>query len=245
MELRYAVCLARKAQAHHRHIERGVVSRLGLVAEAHEAVERDTNGLGVLREVLFHQRTGEAVDACGNGGMGGEHRSRPGRLNRFIKGQVAILNKLTDAFQAEEPGVSFVGVEDLCGYADRSQRLDAAHAEHDFLAHPVFLSAAVETIGDSAAVGIVFLNVGVQQVQGDPTDLSAPHPSTDGAIAEGNGDPQLGGRAVGGGMGGVAVRRPSNAHRGDCHQMGFQDGIGLQLITVGAEGLLEVPHPVK
>ena len=67
---------------------------LGLVAEAHEAVDRDTNGLDVLREVLFHQRTGEAVDACGNGGMSGEHRSRPGRLNRFIKGQVAILNKL-------------------------------------------------------------------------------------------------------------------------------------------------------
>ena len=46
-------------------------------------------------------------------------------------------------------------------------------------------------------------------------------------------------------MGRVTIRRPSDAHRGDGHEMRLEDGVGLLLIPVGAEGLLEVPHPVK
>ena len=83
-------------------------------------------------------------------------------------------DELADPLEAEEAGVALVGVEHLGLEAEGAQRPHPADAEHDLLAQPVVLVAAVEAVGDGDAVGGVALDVGVEQVQRDAPDVGAP-----------------------------------------------------------------------
>ena len=83
---------------------------------------------------------------------------------------------LADPLEAEEPGVALVGVEHVGFDAERPQRPHPTDAEHDLLAQPMVLVAAVEPVGDGDAVGRVALDVGVEQVQRDAADVGPPHP---------------------------------------------------------------------
>ena len=58
------------------------------------------------------------------------------------------IDPLADAFESEEAGMAFVGVEHLRVDVERSQRPNAADPEHDLLAETVLLVAAVEAVGD-------------------------------------------------------------------------------------------------
>ena len=84
--------------------------------------------------------------------------------------------QLADPLQAEEARVALVGVEHL-GLrvpGDRAVRADGAHpadADEDLLADALVLVAAVEPVGDAAQVGVVLLDVGVEQQQRHPADL--------------------------------------------------------------------------
>ena len=59
--------------------------------------------------------------------------------------------------------------------AEGAQGAHAADAEHDLLAQTVVLVAAVEAVGDGDAVGRVALDVGVEHVELDATDIGPPH----------------------------------------------------------------------
>ena len=131
----------------------------------------------------------------------------------------------TDALQAEETGVALVGVEHLRGLADRLQRPDAAHAEQDLLADPVFGSSAVEPVGDVAHFVVVVVHVGVEQVQLHPSHLGQPDLSHEGTTAQVDRDL-------------LAV------HQGQRHCVGVEDRVVLLLPASRVELLAEVPVAV-
>ena len=93
-----------------------------------------------------------------------------GRVEREAGG-----DELADPLQPEEAGVALVGVEHVGLQAEGPQRPHAADAEHDLLAQPVVLVAAVEAVGDGDAVGGVAVDVGVEEVQRDAADVGPPH----------------------------------------------------------------------
>ena len=97
-------------------------------------------------------------------------------------------HELADPLEAEEAGVALVGVEHVGLQAEGAQRPDAADAEHDLLAQPVVLVAAVEAVGDGDAVGGVALDVGVQQVQRDAPDVGPPDVAAHRVAGEVDGD---------------------------------------------------------
>ena len=91
------------------------------------------------------------------------------------------LDPLADALQTQESRVALVGVEDVgLGMPRDAQigadRPDPADADQHLLLDPLFLVAAVEPVGDVAQVGVVLLDVGVQQQQRHPPDLGHPDP---------------------------------------------------------------------
>ena len=96
-------------------------------------------------EVLLEQVPREAIDAGRHRGVRREHPARPHRFDRLGERQ-PLLGPLPHPFEAEEPGVALVGVEHLGMQAERPQGPDAADAEHDLLAEPVLLVAAVEPV---------------------------------------------------------------------------------------------------
>ena len=93
--------------------------------------------------------------------MRGEDGASPGQLDglgeRHALGQV-----LPDPLDAEEAGMTLVGVEDLGlrvpgDRAVQPHRADAADAEQQFLAQPVIAAAAVQPVGDLAQQRVVIL----------------------------------------------------------------------------------------
>ena len=103
---------------------------------------------------------------------------------RLVEGRAAgsAGQQLADALQAEVAGVSLVGVEHL-GLGVAGDRAVGAHRPHpadadeDLLPDAVVLVAAVEPVGDAAQVGLVLLDVGVEQQQRHPADGRLPDPA--------------------------------------------------------------------
>ena len=107
-----------------------------------------------------------------------------------------------------------------------------ADADQDLLADPVVLVAAVEAVGDAAQVGVVLLDVGVEQQQRDAADRGPPHPRVEHAAAgHVHRDQQRSTRFVG-----QQVQRQA---------LRVQDGIGLHLPAVKGERLAEVAGAVQ
>ena len=50
--------------------------------------------------------------------------------------------------------------------AERPQQADAADAEHDLLLQPVGVVAAVQPVGQATILGVVLVEVGVEQQDG-------------------------------------------------------------------------------
>ena len=66
------------------------------------------------------------------------------------------------------------------GLADGVEGPHAADAEQDLLADAVLGAAAVEAVGDQAALGVVLVDVGVEQVEPDAADVGPPDLGDDG-----------------------------------------------------------------
>ena len=88
--------------------------------------------------------------------------------------QLVRAHEMPDALQPQERGVALVHVVHRRLQAQRRQRAGAAHAEHDFLADAHLQIAAVELRGDGAVLGVVFGDVGVEQVKVDAPDGELP-----------------------------------------------------------------------
>ncbi len=225
VELGDAVGPAGEAQAHHRHVEPLVGGVAGAVAERHELVERDADLARPPAEVLVDQLAGEAVDAGGHRRVGREDAAGPHGLDGLAVGEARVLHELADALEAEEAGVALVRVEHLRVDAQRAERPHAADAEEDLLAQAVLGVAAVEAVGDAAQLGRVLVDVGVEEVQRDPTDLRLP----DAGDERGAGEVDLD----------ALVAREQR------HGVRVEVGVALLLPAVGRERLAEVAVAVE
>ncbi len=210
-------------QPHHRHVELAV-RFVGPCPEFEQVVERHPARVGELREVRLEQLPREAIDAGRHRGVGGEHPARPYRFDRLGERQ-PLLGPLPYPFEAEEPGVALVGVEHLRMQVERPQGPDAADAEHDLLAEPVLLVAAVEPVRDGDRLGWVPGNVRVEQVQTDPPHVDPPHPDLH--VDAGEIDDDL------------------HAGRLRAERRGVDAGVRLLLPAVGVEVLMEVALGVQ
>ena len=112
-------------------------------------------------------------------------RAAPHGLDGLGEREPVVGDALADALEAEEAGVALVGVEHLGVDVEGLQRPDAADAEQDLLAQPVLGVAAVEAVGDGAQLGVVAVDVGVEQVQPHPADVGPPDPRRAGAARRG------------------------------------------------------------
>ena len=75
---------------------------------------------------------------------------------------------------------------------EQLEDVHAAAAEHDLLAQPHLVVAAVEVVRDVAVLGAVDRQVGVEQVERDAADHRAPHREHDIAAREAAAGPPTG-----------------------------------------------------
>ena len=229
---RHAVGPLAEPEAHHRHVELARVAALVVLgAEGQHLVQRQVAECG---ELVDDQLAGEPVDAGGHRGMGGEHSPRP----VVLQGRVEVHppdHVLADPLQAEESGVSFVGVEHLgCrDPGDRTVRPDRAYAadpEQHLLGQPVIGAAAVEPVGHLSLVTGVLLDVGVQQQQRHPADLGEPDLGVQGAAGQRDFDPH---------------RRLAFVQQGQRERVGVQQRVALLLPAGLVQRLPEVALAIE
>ncbi len=223
---RHGVGAPGQAQAHDGHVERGIRRLAGLVAKCHEVVEGHPALGGPGLEVTAHEGAREAVDAGGHRRVGGEDAGGARGFQGLGEAQPLVEDGPPDALQAEEPGVALVGVEDLRRLAHRLQGPDPSDAEQDLLAQAVLGVAAVEPVGDAAALGVVLLDIGVEQVQPDAAHLGSPHPGHEGLALQLDADPGT----------------VDGAHR---HGEGIEAGVALLLPPIAVQRLAEVAVAVE
>ena len=111
---------------------------------------------------------------CGHGGVSGKHRVDRDRLERAGEIQ-ALLHQVAQALQDQERRVPFVDMPDRGLEAERGERAHPADAEHDLLLDAGGAVAAVELMRDVAILRVVFLEVGVEQVQGHAAGPHLPY----------------------------------------------------------------------
>ncbi|BAS07397.1 hypothetical protein AHiyo4_08190 [Arthrobacter sp. Hiyo4] len=122
----------------------------------------------------------ETVDAGRNGSVGGEDRGRPAGGEGFVEAEGGVAgHQFLDTLNPQEAGMALVGVEHLGrgGSGEllvRAQRLDSAHPQQELLLEPVVSAAAIEAVGDAARGVVVTGNVGVQQQEGNASDVGTP-----------------------------------------------------------------------
>ena len=120
--------------------------------------------------------------------------------------------------------MALVHVTDFRLHAEGVQEVNAAEAEDGLLAEAIVGVATVEVVGEAAVPGVVAVDVGVEQEDGDDVagvadDVEAPRAERELAALEGDGN-----RLVGRGKG----------------RFGRPDDVALGLLTVGVEVLFEV-----
>ena len=106
------------------------------------------------------------------------------------------------------------------------ERPDAADAEQDLLPEPVLDVAAVEAVGDRPELGVVLLDVGVEEVERHPPDVGPPHPGRQRCAGKIDGD------------GDALAERHG-------HAVGIEIGVALLLPALDVEDLPEVPVLVE
>ena len=115
MQLRHAVGALAEAQPHDGHVEHARLSTgVVLRTEGQQTLDRDAlDGVGATEEEvdLFGR---EAVDARRNRGVRGEHGRGPDGFQGLIEVESSLRgDQFADPLDAEEAGVTFVGVVDV------------------------------------------------------------------------------------------------------------------------------------
>jgi hypothetical protein len=108
-----------------------------------------------------------------------EYGRRPQSLQGGVAGELRLLHELAQALELEERRVALVHVEDRRVEAQPANRAYATDAEHELLVQAVLTVAAVELVRDRPRPRGIAVDVGVEQVQRNATDLHAPHLDAD------------------------------------------------------------------
>ncbi len=215
-----AVDVAREAQREVGHVEQVVV----------QGAEAFDGGRAVGAEDLAHLVEAELVVAGRDGCVSGEDALLLDGVGVGVRSGAERRRSDAGFEQAngEERGVALVHVTNLRLHAEGVQEVNAAEAENGLLAETVVSVAAVKVVGEAAVPGVVAVDVGVEEEDGDDVagvadDVETPGAEGDRAALQRDGD-----GLVGGGEG--RFRRP--------------DDVALGLLTAGVEVLLEVAATV-
>ena len=101
---------------------------------------------------------------------------RPDFVLYLVVSQIPCLfGKLIRELQGQQRGMPFVHVEALdVGVTQGAQHPDPAYSQHDLLANPVVLVAAVEMIGDGTILRGILFKIRIQKI--DRHDIAADTP---------------------------------------------------------------------
>ncbi len=158
-----------------RHAERLVAIRRVDAAEAHESLAIDPERFAQRPEVLVDERGSEAVVAGRHRRVGREDDLRRHTPQRFPRVDAFDDHALADELERGERAVALVEMEHARRDAERRERADAADAEQQFLPDPDAVVAAVEPRRQLAILGLVALDVRVEQQQRVAADRELPH----------------------------------------------------------------------
>ena len=182
MDAAHAVDVPAQPHREARHGEAvGIVAR---AAELEESLPGQAQPRLDVGEVAAHQALAEAIVPGGDAGVRGEDRGGAHHLARLVERQPALSHQPRHAFERRERGVALVDVDHGRLDAEQIEDVDAAAAEHDLLAQPHLVVAAVEEVRDGAVLGTVDRQVGVEQIERNVADHRAPHREHDVAAGQ-------------------------------------------------------------
>ena len=197
-----------------------------------ELVERESQLVACVGAKLSTDEVGpESIEPRLDRRVRGEHVAPSGGRQGFVQSASESLPKLAGAFEGDEGGVSLVQVADLGGQTHGPQKPPAADPERHLLEDSRLLVPAVKLRSDPAVRRRVFRVVGVQKVDGDVPETSAPgaQPNRGPGPRKANAHP-------------LAVRV---AHRSDRQRAGVVEREVLALRPASVDDLTEEPLLVQ
>ena len=130
--------------------------------------------------------------SCGNRRVGGEDAELANGFEILVGRSLerSALQLLFEQGHSEQRGVALVHVVDERLIVEGGKDAHSAHAQHRFLPQAVIAVASVEVVGQPAVARIVFLKVGVEEIDGDGVagdalEVITPGADGDGAILDG------------------------------------------------------------
>lgn len=179
MQVRNGVGAAARLEGEHRHAEGfGVIVRVD-ASQPHAGLDTQPEFVGERAEVFLDEAVVEPVMTGRDRRVRGEHSTGGGFPQGIVEGEPVVLDPHADDFERCERRVPLVHVNDAGVDPQGGQGTDAADPQHDLLADPGAVIAAVQPGGQLAVFVTVFRNVRVEQVQGNATDIQPPDPRED------------------------------------------------------------------
>ena len=158
----------------HRHAERLAAVRRVDAAEPHEALVVEPERFAQRTEVLVDERRREAVVAGRHRRVRREDDLRRDAADRLPRVDAFGGHPLAHELERGERAVALVQVQDAGRDAQRRQRAHAADAEQQLLPDADALVAAVEPRRQLAILGLVAVDVRVEQQQRVAADRQLP-----------------------------------------------------------------------
>src|SRR5581483_6122221 len=160
-----------------RHVEAMLVSD---AAQIEKLLARHTQVGAEVLEIIPDHLLGKVIMTGRYRCVRGKHRVRRHALERG--GAVdAMRDEPTHTLEQKKSSMALVDVPHRWSLLERVERAHATYAEDDLLLDTHLAIAAVEPMGDVAAVLVVLFDVGVEQVQLDMPALRLPHFARDSA----------------------------------------------------------------
>ena len=175
VQRRHRVGAARQLQREDRHAEPFV--RIGRVdaSERQQLVRAHAHGGAQRAEVLVDQRRREAIVARRHRRVRREHDLRRDSAQRFGGADAFGRHALARQLERGKRAVSLVEMDDTRRDAERRQRLDPAHAKQQLLADADAIVAAVQPRCQAAILGLIAVDVGIEQQERVSADGQLPH----------------------------------------------------------------------
>ena len=139
-----------------------------------------------MTEVFVHQLSRKPVVARGHRCVSSEDVASDRRFPRRLERKPLLGHQRPNALQSLEGGVPLVYMTDTWAYIESLQRPLAADAQQDFLTNSHFGVAAVENGSDLAVSALVLLDVGIEQIERDPSDIDRPDLGVDRPVRTGH-----------------------------------------------------------
>ena len=183
VQRRYRVGPARELQRKYRHAEPFV--RIGRVdpSERHQLVRAQAHGRAQRAEVLVDERRGEAIVARRNRRVRREDHLRRDSAQGFVGADAFGRHSLAGQLQGCKRAVPLVEMDDTRRNVECPQRLDPADAEQELLTDADAIVAAVESRCESAILGLIAVDVGIEEQERVSADGQLPDARDDRACA--------------------------------------------------------------